>query len=334
MFDLGVFRGHSFDVPVIAVGNLRVGGTGKTPAIIALLAMVPSKFHLAVLSRGYGRSTNGWFEVATDSEADQTGDEPVLIKQSHPDADVAVMENRVKGIERLLGKDPKPEVVLLDDAMQHRWVKPGHLILLTAYHQRYSSDYLLPMGRLREHRSAAARADTILVTKCPLGLSPSERRMIKDELGPKEHQEVCFSYEEYPGLVELSTGNQVEWKTFTADQALLVTGIADPSTLLLFLEDKVQSLEHIAFRDHQDFTESDMERILSQFRMMQGETTLVLTTEKDAQRIAKWMQNEKFASLPVYVVLHRMQWFEKDREIIEKRLNGFIKAYSGNDSLH
>ncbi|NQV52253.1 MAG: tetraacyldisaccharide 4'-kinase [Flavobacteriales bacterium] len=234
----------------------------------------------------------------------------------------------------MLLKDPKPDIILLDDAMQHRWVKPGHLILLTAYHQRYSSDFLLPMGRLREHRSAAARADTIVVTKCPFDLSPSERRMIKDELGPKEHQEVCFSYEDYPGLVELSTGNQVDWKTFTADQALLVTGIADPSTLLSFLENKVEQLDHIAFRDHQDFTASDMERILSQFSMMKGETTLVLTTEKDAQRIVKWMQNEKFASLPVYVILHRMQWFDKDREIIENRLNGFIKAYSGNDSLH
>lgn len=324
LFDIGMFRGTSFNLPVVVVGNLRVGGTGKTPAIISLSEMVVGKGRVAVLSRGYGRSSNGWHEVSEDSEASNVGDEPLLIKRSNPRLDVVVMENRVEGIKRLLRKNHPPQIVLLDDAMQHRWVKPRYLILLTTYHQRYTQDYLLPMGRLREPRSAASRADTIVVTKCPPDLDPHERRSITKELNPLGHQNVCFAFEDYPGLTSLSKEQHLRWDAIKEKRVLLITAIADATTLCSFIDKQGIEYNHIAFSDHHEFTASDMERIRIQYEAMEDESAVILTTEKDAQRIVKWMQNLKFATLPILAVKHRMQWFEKDREIMEKRLNGII----------
>ncbi|MEQ9187982.1 MAG: tetraacyldisaccharide 4'-kinase [Cryomorphaceae bacterium] len=334
LFDIGIFRSVSFDIPVVVVGNLRVGGTGKTPAIISLSEMLAGKGRVSVLSRGYGRSTNGWHEVSEDSEASKVGDEPLLIKRSNPKLDVVVMENRVEGIKRLLKTNPQPQLVLLDDAMQHRWVRPRYLILLTTYHQRYMQDHLLPMGRLREPRSAASRADTIVVTKCPPDLDPHERRSITKELNPLGHQNVCFAYEDYPGLTSLSTDQRLRWEEIVDKQVLLITAIADTTTLCSHIDNQGIEYNHIAFRDHHVFTDSDMERVRIQYEAMGDESAVILTTEKDAQRIVKWMQNQKFADLPILAIRHRMQWFEKDRETIEKRLNGIILQNPGDHTIH
>ena len=331
LFDLGIFKSKEFDVPVITVGNLRVGGTGKTPTVIALLELLSGKSNPAVLSRGYGRSSEGWREVNLDDDASLTGDEPLLIKQRNPEVRVAVMEQRSKGINMLLESESRPNVILLDDAMQHRWVRPGLLILLTAYHDRYTQDWLLPAGRLREHRSSAARADLIVVTKCPEKLAFDERKRIIQEVNPRPHQQVCFAFESYPGLSDLRDSSVHDWQKIKDQSVVLVTGLADPSTLLGFIEEKcAHQVVHLPFGDHHDFKEQDLDRILEAYSNFPPGNAVILTTEKDAQRFAHWMQNQKFAALPIYAIQHLLQWFESDREVIEKRLDEFIRSDQRN----
>lgn len=327
-FQLGIFRTTSFDVPIIAVGNLRVGGTGKTPAILALISMFKEERRIAVLSRGYGRGSKGWRLLSEEPDPKEDGDEPSLIKERALDIQVAVCENRVQGVNQLLKQEVAPNLILLDDAMQHRWVKPGHLILLTSYHNRYTDDWLLPVGRLREHRSKAKRADTIVVTKCPENMDVSERRSVELQIKPAAHQVVCFAYESYPGLKSWNTHERISWDRFNGKDILLVTGLADATTLRIMLERRFENVRHIAFADHRDFSETDMDRITRLFDESNNpQQTAILTTEKDAVRIAKWKQNQKFAALPIYMVDHEMQWFDKDRMVIEERIHEVIRAY-------
>ncbi len=331
LFDLRVFTSVEYDFPLIAVGNLRVGGTGKTPMIGYLLRMLHANTETAVLSRGYGRKSKGFLLANDNSSAEQIGDEPLLIKSTFPSVNVAVDEKRVRGVEKLRRLQNEPEVILLDDAMQHRSIRPGLLILLTAYNKLFLDDFPLPAGRLREPKSAANRADVIVVTKCPTSLSIEERNTLETRIKTVSNKPVFFAYESYNSLRPLTEGlKEVSLTDLSHYSVVLFSGLADPSNLLNWVRESAENVNHIEFNDHHWFSETDFERIKSVFEKTTSEKKLVLTTQKDAIRISKLLQNKKFADLPIYVIEHEMSIFKEGQVPFEKKINDFIRSYSTN----
>lgn len=276
-FDNGYLTQETFDTPVIAVGNLSTGGTGKTPMIEWLIEHFKGN-RIAVLSRGYGRETKGYIEIENHHTAAQVGDEPLQIKLKYNDAIVnAVCEKRVDGIRELL-KNHSIDIILLDDAFQHRYVKASHYILLTSYDRLYSNDYLLPAGNLRESRKGANRAHTIVVTKCPENLSQAEMDSMIQQLKPLKNQKVYFSTIEYEKRVSQSN-RSILLDELKFDKITAVTGIAKPAPFINFLKKQFE-VEHLEYGDHHRFRESEIDIIAAQ--------DIVITTEKDYTRLSPW----------------------------------------------
>ncbi len=287
LFDAGVLRSRRFPLPVIAVGNLAVGGTGKTPHTEYLLRLL-SDFRVAMLSRGYGRRTVG-FALATDSgRASDIGDEPAQMHRKFPEVVVAVDENRREGIEILMREQNHPiEVIVLDDAFQHRYVRAGMNLLLTDYHRRFTHDFLMPVGRLREPASGKKRADIIIVTKCPENLSADEAARIRKEMSLQAGQKMFFTTfgygEAYPLFPQAAP---VAEQCLAGKSVLLVTGIAKPAPLRRFLEQTAASVTELAFPDHHNFTTIDLRRMSDALASL-PQDAVVVTTEKDAERLVE-----------------------------------------------
>lgn len=275
----------SFELPIISVGNLAVGGTGKTPHTEYLLQLLQGQgMAVAVLSRGYGRRTKGFLPVQLHSTATEVGDEPLQIKQKYPEAIVAVCERRVVGVTKLLEgacQGRVPQVVLLDDAYQHRYIKPGFSILLTDYHRPYYTDQVMPWGRLRESASGSKRADVIVVTKCPTHLSADEAQRMQRQLHVQPQQRVFFTTFAYAAPRSFTTNETI---AVQPQHLLVLTGIAKPEPLYRHFEQQGKTLSKLAFPDHHAFTASDVARIN---RMVDElpEGAAVVTTEKDAVRL-------------------------------------------------
>lgn len=290
LFDWKFFKSVKFSVPVISVGNITVGGTGKSPHIQYLIALLKSQYKVATLSRGYKRKTKGFLLLDTDTPAQNAGDEPKQFKFNFPDVLVSVGEKRVNAIQKLLALPHPPNLILLDDAYQHRWVNPGLNILLIDYNHFQENDFMLPSGTLREFPSGQARADIIIMSKSPKGLSPMEKRRFVDIVAPMSHQKMFFSYIEYSSIVPLTSAakelllNNVESKLLDY-KILLFTGIANSEPLKNYLYNSSREVVEIKFPDHHDFTENDKNKILSAYGDMLSSKKLVLTTEKDAMRI-------------------------------------------------
>jgi tetraacyldisaccharide 4'-kinase len=273
-FDTGILDQSEFDIPIIVVGNLSTGGTGKTPMIEYLIDHLAGK-RIGVLSRGYGRKTYGYIEVSAGDLPERVGDEPLQIKRKFQDLIVsAVCEKRVVGIEHLL-KDHNLDVILLDDAYQHRHVKASHYILLTSYDQLYINDYLLPAGNLRESRKGARRAKSIIVTKCPSSISEVERHNIKTQLNLLPQQKLYFSIIGY-GAILHGIDSKIDLNELKGKQVTVVTGIANPKPYLEYLEGTVEVV-HIKYNDHHIFTTDEIEMIRKE--------KIVITTEKDFMRL-------------------------------------------------
>lgn len=271
-FDRGVLKSTSFDLPIITVGNLSTGGTGKTPMVSLLLKHSSGK--VAVLSRGYGRKTKGFLEVSTESTVKEVGDEPLEQKRKFPEVIVAVCEDRVAGIEALLKTYPGLQGILLDDAFQHRYVNPSAQLVLTPYEQRFTKDYVLPAGNLRESAYGAERATAIVVTKSPLELSQEEKQRIREEMASYSKAPVFFSTLEYSENAKLSS----------EDKHLVVTGIENPTPLYNYLTDRGFSFEAIQFPDHHNFTASDIQKIEAKAR--DKKASAIITTAKDITRLS------------------------------------------------
>ena len=312
-FDLGLLSAKSFEIPVIAVGNLNVGGTGKSPFIEYLIELFGESLQVAVLSRGYGRKTKGFLLATTDCLAKDIGDEPFQFYRKFKGLEVAVDEKRVRGIERLLQLKPDVDLVLLDDAFQHRYLKAGMYILLTAYDKLYVDDFLLPTGNLRESRKGAERANLIVVSKCPPNLSEHKRLEIKQRIAPKSHQEVFFSYIVYDDYA-YAKDHQVLLKELKQYKILLVTGIANATPLIEFLQKNKLDLEHIEFADHQDIGIQEQKKITSKFTAINSEKKIILTTEKDFVRSFLKVSYPVYY-LPIKTVI--MEREEKFNEIIQ-----------------
>lgn len=275
LYDLGWKSSKSYPIPVICVGNLSVGGTGKTPTIEYLIRLLKDNYKLATLSRGYKRETSGFIIADYNANAKTLGDEPFQFYQKFNDIIVSVDSNRQHGIEQLMLQE-QPQVILLDDAYQHRKVKAGLNILLTAYDKLYSDDIVLPTGNLREPRSGAQRANLVIVTKCPKGLSNSEKQHIENKLHLLSDQILFFSEIVYSERVNNANGS-VPLEELSENKMTLVTGIANPKPLVEYLNSKSIGFEHLKFQDHHVFSASEI--------VMLQEKECILTTEKDYMRL-------------------------------------------------
>lgn len=298
LYEKNILRSTSFGMPLICVGNLSVGGTGKSPMVEFLVAHLKGRFRVATLSRGYKRKTKG-YALATDyTTAIDIGDEPMQFHLKFPDVPVAVGEERIVAIPQLLHDRPATEVVILDDAFQHRAIQAGLNILLTDHGNLFTRDFFLPTGDLRDLRSNYKRAKIIVVTKCPALLSEHERQSIISEIDPKPEQKVFFTTIAYGTPYHLTKKDFRYIDEHT--EVLLVTGIANPRPLKHYLEERIQTYYMMHYNDHHIFSIDDWKDIRKRFEGIQAEKKLILTTEKDAMRLLKFRQ--EVDGMPFYVV--------------------------------
>jgi tetraacyldisaccharide 4'-kinase len=308
LFDKNIIKSVSFNLPIIAVGNLSLGGTGKSPMVEYLITLLKDKYKVATLSRGYKRKLKGYVLAKAHTTAIEIGDEPMQFYSKFPDVAVAVGEERIVAIPQLLQDCPETNVIILDDAFQHRIIKPGLNILLTEYDNLFTQDYFLPAGNLRDQKSSYKKADVIVVTKCPFNLSEEEKDTIKKEINPLPHQKVFFTAIEYGHLYHMVDKSQ---KPFTLkDEILLVCGIANPTPLRKHLSQNARTYNQLSFSDHHIFTLADIKKIKNKFHGINADKKMIITTEKDAVRLMKF--NEELVSMPVFVlpVRHRFLFGE------------------------
>ena len=283
LFDLKILPVERFPIPVIGIGNLSVGGTGKTPFTEYLIRLLKDEYRVAVLSRGYKRKTQGFVLASLNSDASEIGDEPCQIKQKFPDVIVAVDSDRRHGIRQLLAlpESRRPQIVLLDDALQHRYVLPSLTILLTDYEHLYYDDYLLPAGSLRESSKGVSRADIVVVTKCRQETQPADIRLIEKKMSLKTHQRLYFSGVRYHRLEPLFSKSAFD----QADHILLITGIAHPQQLIAWMKSRFPQLHVCSFPDHHAFSPSDLRYIDHIYQQMPATSRKIVCTEKDAMRL-------------------------------------------------
>lgn len=324
-YALGLKKQEAPHITTIGVGNLSTGGTGKTPHVEYLLDLLANRYSTAMLSRGYKRKSKGF--VLDDGSHDTAllGDEPAMIASKHPQVQVAVCEQRVEGVRRLMEEPPLPaeegeveprrplELIVLDDVFQHRRIKPSINILLTEYRHPYFNDYILPYGNLREFRSGRYRASIVIVTKSPARLNPIEKHNIINDLKLQNYQKVFFSYLQY-GEIQTLDGQPAGIDLRRIDRVLAVTGIAHPEPMIDELRRSCK-LQHMRFADHHNYTQRDIARIADTFKNMQGQRKIILTTEKDAIRLRGLTKDLPVYILPVKVAFHKDGDLDFDRVI-------------------
>lgn len=325
LYRRGLLKGVEFNLPVVSVGNLSVGGAGKTPHIEYLIRLLKDYLNVATLSRGYKRKTKGFLRVQRNMNAEQVGDEPLQFKRKYPDITVTVSESRTFAIPQIVQEQPDMQVILLDDAFQHRSVKPGLNILLTEYSFPFTRDYLLPSGRLREWRSAYERADVIIVSKCPPEISVEEKKALTEEIKPFPHQRIYFSYYGYQSPYFIYNP-KYRVKLEEDVDVLLICAIARTDYLVSHLDKHVNSISILEYEDHHFFTETDVRRLQGSFEKMESEKKLILTTEKDAMRLdlhRKFLVEQKLPifALPVEVQFHFDEGEKFDQDIKDYLLN-------------
>lgn len=322
MYDAGFFTSIEFSLPVICVGNITVGGTGKSPHIEYLIELLQSHYQLATLSRGYKRHSRGFKIADSTSNAKQIGDEPFQFKSKYPNIEVCVAEERMTAIPQLLQKKQHVQVILLDDAFQHRTVRAGMNILLTDYQRLFTRDHIMPFGLLRESPKAANRAQIIIVTKCPSELSHIEKQKLIDEIKPTEHQAIFFSSIQYTNLYPLSTFT----RGINSDtEILLVCGIANPKPLIEKLEKEFKKIYQLTFNDHHYFTFDDIDEMNEAFQHISTSNKIIITTEKDAARLMLLQDKLTEYELPIYVQPIGIDFLFDEGDRFNEKINSFIE---------
>ncbi|MGG9972149.1 tetraacyldisaccharide 4'-kinase [Ferruginibacter sp. SUN002] len=326
LFNKNYLKSSTFNFPIICVGNLAVGGTGKTPMTEYLITILKDRYKVATLSRGYKRKTKGFGIANKETTALEIGDEPMQFHQKFPDVTVAVGEERLVAIPQLLHEKPDTQVIVLDDAFQHRSVNAGLNILLTDFRDLYTRDFLVPAGNLRDIRSSAKRAHIIIVTKCKSDLSNVERQKIIDELDPLSGQKIFFTEINYgtPYHLFSKASKPIAKET----DVMLVCGIANPNPLKAYLTEQVHTYDMLRFADHHIFKMDDLHDIINQFEKMQSSDKIILTTEKDAVRLQKFEKELK--DFPIYVLPIKHSFLFDDAENFNSNVINFINAYNKN----
>lgn len=316
LYDNGTLRSVSFDFPIIAIGNLSVGGTGKTPHIEYLIRLLAPHFRLATLSRGYRRKTQGFRMAKQDDTAETIGDEPMLLKLKYPQVSVAVGEERALAIPQIISATQDLQAILMDDAMQHRAIEPGLMIMLTEYDSLFTRDYVMPMGSLREARSAYKRAQFIVVTKCPPEMSAAEQEVIRKEIDPQPGQLVFFSYLKYGTPYKLAN-NPDPLQADADTDVLLVCGIANPKPLQEHLAGQFRNVYLRDFPDHHQYSQDDMESITRALQNIEHQNKAIVTTEKDAARFYRQKNWILVAKLPIFVQPVMVEFFPESKKLFD-----------------
>lgn len=321
-YDIGLIKASKFSIPVIGVGNLSIGGAGKTPHIEYMIEMLKDYINVATLSRGYKRETKGFKLVNDNDTAITVGDEPLQYRRKYADIVVAVSESRAYAIPQILQNFPATQTILLDDSFQHRAVDPGLNILLTAYGSLFCDDYLLPAGRLREWRSGYKRADVIIVTKCPLAISQEEKKQIIAKINPIRGQEVFFTFYEYDypyyfynPVQKISLDPKLD--------VVLLSAIANTGYLMDYLNETVGDVHEVEFADHHFFDRYDIEKIIKVYQNLESERKVIITTEKDATRLEMHRDVLKEHNIPVFILPARVKFHFQGQE----EFNGLIKEF-------
>ncbi len=332
-FELGILKSRSFDVPVISVGNITVGGTGKTPHVEYLVKHLKDLFHVAVLSRGYKRKSKGFIIANAQTKMPEIGDEPYQMKQKFPNVTVAVDKSRCHGIEELTSQDKSLDVILLDDAFQHRYVKPGINILLVDYHRLVIYDTLLPAGRLREPLSGKDRADIVIITKCPKDLKPMEYRVITKAMKLYAYQSLFFTTLEYDDLQPIFEGDTRPLSSLQSDeQVLLLTGIASPEQIIHDLTPYTKNLTPLSFSDHHQFKKKDIQLINETFEKL-PQPRCIITTEKDATRLHDVEELSEEVRKNIYTLPVSIRFMLEQEDEFNKYIIGYVRKNSRNSIL-
>ena len=340
LFNLGILKSEKYEVPVICVGNITVGGTGKTPHIEYLIELLSENYKVGVVSRGYKRKSKGYREVYMDSLPEEVGDEPLQIKKKFPHSFVVVDRNRRNAIRRMLsfGEGRRPDVILLDDGFQHRYVSPSMSILLVDSNRPVYEDKLLPAGYLREPLKAKDRASIVLVTKCPKDMKPIDRRIYEENLNLFVYQKIYFTSFDYgklnPVFPEEETMVKLDLNKLKFKFIYLVTGIAQPQPLLEKMKEYSDNVEANFYPDHYFFKQSDIEKMTSDIKRISvsNENVIIVTTEKDATRLRTFSSTidielkKKFYYIPIEVIFDR----EEDQYIFNKKIIKHVRNYQTN----
>jgi tetraacyldisaccharide 4'-kinase len=318
-FEIGIFKENKFNIPIIGVGNITVGGTGKTPHSQYISELLQKKFKIAILSKGYGRKTKEFKYVNINSNCNEVGDEPLQMKKNLPKEIVAVDHKRVNGLNKIMKEHPSVNCIILDDAFQHRSVKIGFNILLCDYNNPIYKDHMMPVGLLRESKKGIERADCVVISKCPENLTLEESNRIKKKL--KFTKEVFFSKVVYDKIVSLN-GNKTIKKS-SIKKVLLVTGIANSSPIIEYLEKLNIQIKHIKYKDHFNYQKKDINKIIDIYKREISEI-IILTTEKDAQKMKVFEELSKF---PVYYLKVSID-FIRNKDKFEEKILKYVKAHS------
>lgn len=333
LFNLKILKSQPFQRPVILIGNLTTGGTGKTPHVECIVRILQSnKIPCATLSRGYGRKSKGFQWVQPTDQYLKTGDEPLQIKQKFPDLPVAVDGNRIRGLTRIWQEQPTVKAVVMDDGFQHRKVKPSLAILLMDYDELGKKNYLLPAGTLREPLSSASRADIIIITKTPAFFSPLEKRLLKDRIKKYASQQVFFTTMqngELLSLVELGKPAlfNKEYYKERKYQILLITGIANPEPLEEYIKENFLLAKHLRFADHHRYTAADIQKIKDAFAQIPDKNKLIITTEKDAMRLNVENLRTLYNDLPLFYLEVNVKFHQQDYELFKETIVNHVAKF-------
>ena len=326
LYDGEIIKPSKFSIPLINVGNLSIGGAGKTPHIEYLIKVLRPYIDLATLSRGYNRNTSGFRFVSPHDTALTSGDEPLMYARKFEGMPVAVCENRAIAVPQMLQRYPGIQTVLLDDAFQHRSVEPYINILLTQYELPFTSDYLLPSGRLREWRSAYKRADLIIITKCPDELTDVERQKMIAKINPTKHQKIFFSKYNY-GRIYHFYKPEYSMQVSNEHDILMISAIANTNYLIQFLEKKAKSFINLEYTDHHNFDIDDINTIISTFKERQTTTKYILTTEKDAVRLLPFRDKLYEAEIPIFVLPVEVEIMFDEAPLLERWIKDRLMSF-------
>lgn len=328
LYDFKLLGSVKFDLPVINVGNLAFGGTGKTPHIEYLIRLLSSKHKVAMLSRGYKRVTRGYVFANEQSDAEMIGDEPLQIKRKFADTiEVGVCEQRVIGVPNLLYDAPETDIVLLDDAFQHRAITAGLNILLTDYNNLFTRDYLAPAGTLREYRFAYKRAHAIVVTKCPQVLNSEEMKKLESEINPTENQKIFFSFQNFGDLKSVFGDETITQNEFKNHTFVLFSGIANATSFENYISSHFKNtITHIKFADHHHYTIEDAERILRFYDEEASDKKLIITTEKDAMRLEGDEFKTIFKNKNLFYLPLEIDFFDSSKNEFNTMIFDYVEA--------
>ena len=336
LFNIGLLKQHDYDIPIISVGNITVGGAGKTPHVEYLIRLLKDKVKVAVLSRGYKRKTHSYVLANDSSTVTDIGDEPYQMKQKYQDVHIAVDKKRVDGIAHITGdaETNDTDVILLDDAFQHRYVKPGINILLVDYHRLIIYDKLLPAGRLREPQSGKNRADIVIITKCPKDLKPMEFRVLTKAMNLYPYQSLYFTTIEYESLTPLFAKEKstIEKEALEDKHVMLITGIASPKQIIIDLKPHVKEMTTLAFSDHHQFKSKDIMKINETFNAIKGEK-IIVTTEKDATRLEQLDGLSEEVKQNLYVLPIKVKFMINQEEEFNDKIIDYVRKNSRNSIL-